>query len=231
MLFNLDQLMNKDFIILLLLRIPIVLFSLSFHEAAHAFVAHKMGDDTAKNLGRLTLNPLKHIDPIGTLCLILFGIGWAKPVPVMTRNFEHPKRGMILTAAAGPLSNVILSVIGVILYVPYVLFIGSSTPLTSAIGLFLYIFHYLNLVYAVFNLIPVPPLDGSRLFLGFLPDSAYFGIMRYEQFIKIGFLVLIMVFHNVLNFSPISIVCEFISGIMINVTSVPFALISSLFAA
>ena len=102
MIFNISNLSNPQYIIQILLSLPIVLFSLSFHEASHAYAAYKMGDDTAKNLGRLTLNPLKHLDPVGALAMLLIGIGWAKPVPIMTRNFENPKRGMIISAAAGP---------------------------------------------------------------------------------------------------------------------------------
>lgn len=222
MLFNISNFSNPQYIVQLLLSIPIVLFSLSFHEASHAYAAHKMGDDTAKNLGRLTLNPLKHLDPIGALAMLFFGIGWAKPVPIMTRNFEHPKRGMILSAAAGPLSNLVLSVIGVLLYVPFAWFVGGANAFTSAVCTFLYLFHYMNLALAIFNLIPVPPLDGSRVLFGFLPDRLYFGIMKYEQYIKIGFLALILIMHNFLNFSIISFVCEPMSdGMIWLITRIP----------
>ncbi|MCL2212343.1 MAG: site-2 protease family protein, partial [Oscillospiraceae bacterium] len=107
---------TQQAIVWLLLALPVLLFSFSFHEAAHAFAANKMGDPTAKNLGRLTMNPAKHIDPVGFGAMLLVGIGWAKPVPVHTRYFKDPKKGMAFTAAAGPLSNVLLAFVGVIGY-------------------------------------------------------------------------------------------------------------------
>ena len=214
MLFNLSNLTDPTYIVGLLLRIPIILFSLSFHEASHAYAAHKMGDDTAKNLGRLTLNPLKHLDPMGAIAMLIVGIGWAKPVPIMTRNFEHPKRGMILSAAAGPLSNLILSVIGVLLYVPFWRFVYLNNPdnaFVLAVTMFLELFHYLNLALAIFNLLPIPPLDGSRVLFGFLPDKAYFGVMKYESIIGIAFIGVLLVL-SYFNISIIGWVCEPISN-------------------
>ena len=192
---------DKSELIWFLLRIPVVLLALSFHEMSHAYAAYKMGDETAKNLGRLTMNPLKHLDLVGSICLLFFGIGWAKPVPIMTRNFENPKKGMVLTSLAGPASNVFLSAVAFILCVIFSVMFGYTDYLKVAsegfgsifafiLCLFLYIFHTANLAYAIFNMLPVPPLDGSRLALAFLPDKFYFGIMRYERYIMIGFLVL-----------------------------------------
>ena len=105
----------QDYIISTLLTLPIILFSLSFHEMAHGFAAYKMGDPTAKNFGRLTLNPLKHLDPIGALCMLLAGFGWAKPVPINARNFKNPRIGMAISGAAGPISNLLLALISALL--------------------------------------------------------------------------------------------------------------------
>ena len=221
MIFNISNLSNPQYIIQILLSLPIVLFSLSFHEASHAYAAYKMGDDTAKNLGRLTLNPLKHLDPVGALAMLLIGIGWAKPVPIMTRNFENPKRGMIISAAAGPLSNLVLSIIGVLIYVPFAWFVGSGSAVTSAMCTFFYLFHYLNLSLAIFNLLPVPPLDGSRVLLGFLPEKLYFGVMKYENYIRLGFLAVLFAL-NYFNISIVGWVCEPISdGMIWLITRIP----------
>ncbi len=190
--------------------IIVVLFSLSFHELAHAFIASKLGDPTAKSLGRLTLDPSKHLDPIGTICMMLFGFGWAKPVPINTRYFKKPRRDMALTALAGPISNLIVSFAAILLLrimlavstdVQVFLAVGFNTSLLSElttgkiivclIALLLYYFHILNLYLAVFNLIPIPPLDGSRILFIFLPDKIYFGLMKYERIIMIAMLVLL----------------------------------------
>ena len=206
-------------VVTLLLRIPAILLALSIHEASHGFVAYKLGDPTAKSLGRLTINPVKHIDPIGALAMLILGVGWAKPVPVNSRYFKHPKRDMALTAAAGPLSNILQGLVGVLLmFIGLRLYFGTlsaqdAASLTNSgtlISLFLgmiikgetgikvlgilfyllYIYASLNFVLALFNLIPIPPFDGSRLLFVFLPDKWYFGIMKYERFIMIGFLAL-----------------------------------------
>ena len=184
-----------------LLRIPVILLALSVHEAAHGFVADKLGDPTAKLTGRLSLNPVRHLDPVGALALLFLGFGWAKPVMVIARNFKNPRRDMALTAAAGPASNLLLGYLGVILSQLFVLFVdlAPSFPEEGSFGFqvivysynFLAMFASLNVSLAVFNLIPIPPLDGSRIFLQFLPAKWYFGIMRYERYIQIGLIVLL----------------------------------------
>lgn len=194
--------MDKLDILEFLLRIPIVLLSLSVHEAAHGYVAYKLGDPTAHNLGRLSLNPLKHLDPIGALCMVFFRFGWAKPVPISTRYFKKPKRDMALSALAGPVSNLLLAFITYIISA-YVAHFGTagehfmqwngSVYFLSDYGKFFYVlylffsnFYWLNISLAVFNLLPVPPLDGSRILFVLLPDKLYFGIMKYEQYIYLA---------------------------------------------
>ena len=178
-----------------LLRIPIVLLSLTVHEVAHGYAAYKLGDPTARNLGRLSLNPLKHLDPIGALCMLVFRFGWAKPVPISTRYFKKPKRDMALSALAGPLSNLIMAFVAYIVS-EYVLRFGTfgtfslGDTLAGRIWYIVYLFFstffWMNISLAVFNLIPVPPLDGSRILFVLLPDKIYFGIMKYEQYIYLG---------------------------------------------
>ena len=177
-----------------------VLITLSVHEYFHGYVAYKLGDPTAKSLGRLTLNPIKHLDPFGALCMVFFHFGWAKPVPINARYFKNPKRDFALTALAGPVSNLALSFFSAFLYALLLkAFYGIGFPNQFVLSIiqntldFVYIFHIVNIGIALFNLIPVPPLDGSRILCAILPQKAYFAIMRYERtiyYILIGWLLI-----------------------------------------
>ena len=207
---------STDTLIQFLFVVPCVLIALTFHEFAHGYMAYKLGDPTAKNFGRLTLNPLKHLDPIGTICMIFFHFGWAKPVPINSRYFKKPRRDMALTAAAGPIMNFILALCGVlvcrILTKIFVTFPAQSDFVYyiqyAALTLFSY-FHMLNLSLGVFNLIPIPPLDGSRIFYIFLPQKWYFGVMKYEKYIQLALLVLL--WTGLLS-RPLSAAVSWISG-------------------
>lgn len=207
---------STDTLIQFLFVVPCVLIALTFHEFAHGYMAYKLGDPTAKNFGRLTLNPLKHLDPIGTICMIFFHFGWAKPVPINSRYFKKPRRDMALTAAAGPIMNFILAFFGVlvcrILTKIFVAFPAQSDFVYyiqyAALTLFSY-FHMLNLSLGMFNLIPIPPLDGSRIFYIFLPQKWYFGVMKYEKYIQLALLVLL--WTGLLS-RPLSAAVSWISG-------------------
>ena len=171
---------------------PPILLALTCHEYAHGYVAYKLGDDTAYRAGRLTLNPLSHLDPIGTLMLFIIHIGWAKPVPVDPRNFKDPRRDLIWVSIAGPAANMILAFIfGMVLRV----FGEHWTIFGPAIGRFIYIMLVysvmINLVLAVFNLIPLPPLDGSKILGGLLKGEAAYKFAQLERWGPLIFLVVI----------------------------------------
>lgn len=175
-------------ILSLVIRAVVVLLAISFHEMAHGFVAYKLGDPTAKSMGRLSLNPLKHLDPIGAICMLLFGFGWAKPVMINPYYFKKPKRDTALVSLGGPVANFILAFLAIAIFK---ILIVCETPLnwfTNVIATFLSSFISLNIGLGVFNLIPIPPLDGSKIFLPLLPDRLYRDIMRYE---RLGWLILV----------------------------------------
>jgi Zn-dependent protease len=174
----------------IVIAVPLM-YAIIFHELAHGWVAYQMGDPTAKSQGRLSFSPLRHLDPIGTLMLFIVGFGWAKPVPVNFNYIRDYRKGMILVSSAGIIANIILAFLALLIYSM------MSTPHTSKIALLLVSFARINIILAAFNLIPIPPLDGSKILMGFAPEAVQVFLMRLERF---GFLIVIgFLFLGVLN--------------------------------
>ncbi len=178
----------------ILINVPITLIALTGHELAHAWVSTKQGDPTPRFNGRLTLNPLAHLDLVGTLLMIFTGFGWAKPVTVDPRYYKNQKRGMALTAAAGPLANLVMAFLSLLIYaVIFVVnqkFVPGMTKVTDVSGMILSALAVRNLCFMIFNIIPIPPLDGSKVLGLFLSDRAYYTMLRYENYSMILIAVL-----------------------------------------
>lgn len=203
----------------------IVFLVMPLHEFAHGFVAYKLGDKTAKNMGRLRFSPAAHIDPIGALMILLVGFGWAKPVPVNPRNFKNPKVGMAITAVAGPVSNLLAALVGG-------LFVNGLIALVYNVSMPEFMYTVLNLIYtffsyflsvnislAVFNLIPIPPLDGSKILFAFLPDKLVYKIYQYERQFNTALILLIAL--GALT-GPLNFLNSIFTQLIIQVTSLPF---------
>ncbi|MBE6936648.1 MAG: site-2 protease family protein [Ruminococcaceae bacterium] len=171
--------------------IPAVLLALTFHEAAHGYAAYLLGDTTAREQGRLTINPLRHIDILGLLSMILFRFGWAKPVPVNPRRFRKPKLGMALVALAGPLANIIWAFLCVLVFYLCRIWFPDSAA-AYALSDFFALTGVLSVGFAVFNLLPLPPLDGFRMVSLVLPNRWVYWLMRYERYISLAVLALLM---------------------------------------
>ena len=176
----------------LLLSVVPALICITLHELAHGYVAYRLGDDTAKRAGRLTLNPLRHIDIMGLLMMIVFKFGWAKPVPVNMWKFKNPKKGMAITAAAGPIANLLIALVFLFLY--GFLFALLHRPGRSLNWLLemLYITAYLSIALAIFNIIPIPPLDGSKVLFSCISDRSYTKLMYYERY---GMIILLFLWR------------------------------------
>ncbi len=226
MLFNIIRggtMSFTEIIVYILSTLAVVFITLPIHEFAHGFAAVRLGDNTPRWQGRLTINPFAHIDYIGALCIVLFGFGWARPVQVNHNNFRNPKRDMALTALAGPLSNIIMSVAAMLFANTFTLVFSKSGIMALIyIAFFFQWIARINISLAVFNLIPIPPLDGSRLLSALLPDKYYYALMRYERYIYYGLLLLIIV-------GALDIPLSFLTNIVMNgvgfIAGLPFRFI------
>jgi len=173
-----------------LIAIPL-LYAIIFHELAHGWVAYKMGDPTAKSQGRLSLNPLKHLDPMGTAMLFIFGFGWARPVPVNFSNLRDRRKGMILVSSAGIITNILMAFAALFI----IQFFSLQT--SGMLGVMLYYFAQINIILAAFNLIPIPPLDGSKVLMGFASPKIQASLLRFERY---GFIiVIVLLFTGILE--------------------------------
>ncbi len=201
--------LDWSFLTDILLSIVPSLICITLHELSHGYVAFLLGDTTAKDAGRLTLNPVRHIDPMGLVMMVAFKFGWAKPVPVNMNNFQRPRRDMAITALAGPVSNLIIGVVFLFLYG----FLHIPLRRMETVGVWflqmIYLTAYISLALMIFNILPISPLDGSKVVYSLLPDDAYMTLMRYERYGMI--LLLVLVATRVLG-SPLSTATQWVFG-------------------
>ena len=201
------------------------LLCITFHECSHGYVAYKLGDPTAKRQGRLSLNPLKHIDIFGLVMMAVFKFGWAKPVPVDMRYFKNPKSGMAFVALAGPISNILLAYIALV-FRAIVIFFLYGTTVGSLIITFLEYVALLSIGLAIFNIIPIPPLDGSKVLNAVLPNKIYYKIMRFEH---IGMFLLLAVMYLGILDVPLFAARTFMTNLLSRLAWFPYTVLNSIF--
>lgn len=214
-----------DIIIRLFSRLFVVFCTMPIHEYAHALIAVKLGDDTPRLSGRLTINPMAHISPLGAAMIFLCGFGYAKPVPVNPRNFKDTKKGMALTAIAGPVSNLLMGLIS--LFISALIFnvttkivnIVDLGAIAVAVCLFFNYAAIVNINLAVFNLLPIPPLDGSRILQLLIPAKYYYKVMQYERYIVI--VVFVLILSGILS-KPLSYVSGLLYSLLNSIANLPF---------
>jgi len=213
-----------DLVVYIFATLLIIFLVLPFHEWAHAFAASKLGDTSIKYRGRLSLNPMSHIDYMGALFLLLFGFGWAKPVPVDDRKFKNPKVGMAITALAGPLANIVAAMVGGLVFFAILTF--APQFVLSKLGYYVMMtleyYMVINCSLAVFNLIPWPPLDGSKILFAFLPDKWIYKFYQYQQIFFFALMAMLL-FTNILD-APLNFLFSNVYQFVLNICSYPFQL-------
>ena len=215
--------LDFEFLIQTVLVVAASLLCITFHETCHGYAAYLLGDNTAKRMGRLSLNPLKHVDPLGLIVMAVAHFGWAKPVPVDMRNFKNPKTGMAITAFAGPLSNVVLAYVAMLFYAAlYAVYAVYGYAWLTYLLTFLYFVQLISAGLAVFNIFPIPPLDGSKVLFSFLPDAWYGKLMKYERFGMI--LLAVLLFTNTLD-APLEHLRNGLTDFLQSFANWPFTLV------
>ena len=207
----------------LLLSVAAILLCLTVHETCHGLAAWALGDPTAKRLHRLSLNPIRHIDPFGALMMLVAGFGWAKPVPVDPRYFRNPKLGMAVTALAGPVSNLVMAYAALLLRAVLLAFYHPGSALLEGLVGFCETLAVLNVGLGIFNLIPFPPLDGSKVLGAFLPDRAYYQLMRYERW---GMLLLMVLLWLGVFSAPLSAARSWVLDLLLHGAAWPYYLLT-----
>ena len=210
----------------LLITASAAVLCITFHETCHGLAALALGDPTAKNRGRLSLNPMKHVDLMGLLMLMIAKVGWAKPVPVDARRFRNPRVGMAIVAIAGPISNVLLSAIaaaGYTMSMFYAVYLEQAW--LEWLGDFFYYVFFISAGLAVFNLLPVPPLDGSKVVFSFLPKELYWKLMRYERY---GMLLLMGLLVTGMLDIPLNFLREGLTGALVPICDWTYDLLFAL---